>query len=97
MDKQHIANFESQIKEFNNSLRQLTGGDSLEGLIKIIHRPGWTTVAEIAFFGGILDSMVSQTRALNSLKQVLLSGASKVELNPQPLPPKQEGSQVARH
>jgi hypothetical protein len=97
MDKQHIANFESQIKEFNNSLRQLTGGDSLDGLIKVIHKPGWTTIADIAFVGGILDSMVSQARALNSLKQVLLSGAAKVELNPQPLPPKQEGSQVARH
>jgi hypothetical protein len=97
MDKQHIANFESQIKEFNNSVRQLTGGDSLEGLIKNIHQPGWTTPAEIAFFGGILDSMVNQTRALNSLKQVLLSGASKVELNPQPLPPGQQAPQVARH
>lgn len=97
MDKQHIANFESQIKEFNNCLRQLTGGDSLDGLIKVIHKPGWTTIADIAFVGGILDSMVSQARALNFLKQVLLSGASKVELNPQPLPPKQEGSQVARH
>jgi hypothetical protein len=40
MDKQHIAKFESQIKEFNNSLRQLTGGDSLDGLIKVIHQPG---------------------------------------------------------
>jgi hypothetical protein len=98
MDKQQIANFESQIKEFNNNLRQLTGGDSLDGLIKVIHQPGWTTIADIAFVGGILDSMVSQARTLNSLKQVLLSGASKVELNPQPLPPKQEGSrQVARH
>lgn len=97
MDKKHIAKFESQIKEFNNSLRQLTGGDSLDGLIKVIHQPGWTTIADIEFVGGILDSMVSQSRALNSLKQVLLSGASKVELNPQPLPPKQESSQVARH
>jgi hypothetical protein len=34
MDKQHIANFESQIKEFNNSLRQLTGGTPLTGSSK---------------------------------------------------------------
>jgi len=97
MDKQQIATFESQIKEFNNSLRQLMGGDSLDGLMKVIHQPGWTTIADIAFVGGILDSMVSQARALNSLKQVLLSGASKVELNPQPLPPKQDSSRQSSH
>jgi hypothetical protein len=44
-------------------------------------------VAEQAFFTGIVDAMLMQTKTLSALKQVLLSGATKVELNPQPLPP----------
>ena len=44
-------------------------------------------MAEEAFVTGILDAMLSQTKTLSELKQVLLSGVNKVALNPQPLPP----------
>ena len=59
----------------------------MPALIPIIHKPGWTSVAEEAFVTGILDAMLSQTKTLSELKQVLLSGVNKVALNPQPLPP----------
>jgi hypothetical protein len=37
---------------------------------------------------GILEAMVSQMKTLSVMKRVLLSGAAKVVLNPQPLAPK---------
>ena len=53
-------------------------------MVSVIHKPGWTTKAEVAFFSGIVDSMIAHAKALSSLKHVLLSGAAKVELNPSP-------------
>ena len=87
MDKQQATHIETQLKELHASLQRLSGGDSVESMVSVIHKPGWTTIAEVAFFTGIVDSMISHSKALFSLKQVLLSGAAKVTLNPQPLPP----------
>ena len=90
MDKKQASNIETQLRGLHASFQQLSGGDSVESIISVIHKPGWTTIAEVAFFTGIVDSMVAHTNALASLKQALLSGAAKVELNPQPLPPGRE-------
>jgi hypothetical protein len=87
MEKHHTTQLEAQINELHTSLARLASEEPLTELIKIVHRPGWTTIAEEAFFMGILEAMVSQMKALSAMKQVLLSGAAKVELNPQPLPP----------
>lgn len=87
MEQHHLTHLEKQLRELHTGFQNFSGGDSVDGLIPIIHRPGWTTPAEVAFFTGIVDSMVTHTRALSALKQALLSGASMVELNPQPLPP----------
>lgn len=87
MEKKQAQHIEGQLRELHASFQQLSGGDSVENIISVIHKPGWTTIAEIAFFTGIVDSMLAHTKALASLKQALLSGAAKVQLNPQPLPP----------
>jgi hypothetical protein len=83
-DAEHL---EKKINELHKSLIALSGQDPVTGLITIIHKPGWTSVAELEFFTGIVDSMVSQTKSLAELKRVLSSGSNKVALNPQPLPP----------
>ena len=87
MDKNQASHIETQLRELHASFQQLSGGDSVENIISVIHKPGWTTPAEVAFFTGIVDSMLAHTKALATLKQALFSGAAKVELNPQPLPP----------
>jgi hypothetical protein len=89
LDQKQAAHIETRLKELHTSLQNLSGGDSVESMVSIIHKPGWTTIAEAAFFTGIVDSMIAHTQALSSLKQVLLSGAAKVQINPQPLPPKE--------
>lgn len=50
-------------------------------------RPGWTTIAEVAFFNGMVDSLIAQVEALTTIHAALLDAAERVELNPQPLPP----------
>ena len=90
MEQTQAAHIETQLRELHASFHHLSGGDSVESIIGVIHRPGWTTLAEVAFFTGIVDSMLAHTKALAALKQVLLDGAAKVELNPQPLPPGKE-------
>jgi hypothetical protein len=87
MEKHHTTQLDAQINALHTSLARLSSEEPLTELIQIVHRPGWTTVAEEAFFMGILEAMGSQTKTLSAMKQVLLSGAAKVELNPQPLPP----------
>jgi hypothetical protein len=87
MQKRELARLESRINELSERLTDLADDDQFANLIKIIHRPGWTTIAEQALVLGVVDSMIAQAKTLTALKNVLLSGASKVELNPQPLPP----------
>jgi hypothetical protein len=88
MQKKELERIEMGIKELTQNLSRLADEKSFETFIKIIHKPGWTTLAETAFVLGMVDSMLAQSKALIGLKQALLSGAESVELNPQPLPPR---------
>jgi hypothetical protein len=87
MQQHDLRHFETRIKDLCDSLTGAADRKGFEEFLTIIRKPGFTTVAEIALLMGVVDSMHEQTKTLLGLKQVLLSGASKVELNPQPLPP----------
>jgi hypothetical protein len=89
MDKHNVTTLEGKIKELIGSLARLastgeghTGASAASGdlqeLLTIIHRPGWTTPAEATFVEGIVDSMTSNARTLDALKQVLLMGSRAV-------------------
>jgi len=88
MDKHQLAHIESGLKELRDGLAALAHDKPIEELLRIIHKPGWTTLAEVTMVAGLLDSMLLHTRALTGLKQALLTGAEAVALNPQPLPPR---------
>ena len=88
MEKHHLARLESRITEVHSDLKSLVEQQPVTELIRIVHQPGWTTIAEEAFFAGLVDSMHAQTKTLLAMKQVLITGAEKVALNPQPLPQK---------
>jgi hypothetical protein len=88
MQQNDLTHLETRIKETCDSLKSVAEKQGFDEFLTIIHKPGFTSVAEIALFRGVVDAMHEQAKTLVSLKQVLLSGASKVELNPQPLPPK---------
>jgi hypothetical protein len=89
MDHEHITRMETQVRELHEHLETLASHQPVHQLLDMIHKPGWTSIAEQAMISGLLDAMFAQARALSALKLVLLDGASKVELNPQPLPPKE--------
>ncbi len=83
----HIATIEAKAKDVHAQMLSLTADESMAKLIKIVHGPGWTTPAESAFLNGILEAMQAHTKALAALQAAALDGASRVALNPQPLPP----------
>jgi hypothetical protein len=78
MEQQHLTRLETQVKELDHSLANLTNDKDFQEFLKIIHRPGWTTPAEQAFVTGIVDSMLAQTKALTGLKQALMTGSREV-------------------
>ena len=88
MEKRDVIHLEAQIKQLRGNLSGLADGKPFEELLVIIHKPGFTTPAEALLLTGLVDSMIEQTNCLSGLKQLLLNASAKVELNPQPLPPK---------
>jgi hypothetical protein len=87
MEKRDLSYLETQTKELRATMANLADDGGYEEFLSIIRRPGFTSVAEIALIRGIVDSMLAQAKTVLTLQQALLSAASKVELNPQPLPP----------
>jgi hypothetical protein len=85
MDKHDLTKLEAKIKDVAGALGGLAGageaharGDGLLSLISIIHKPGWTTVADGIFVNGILDSMASHARTLAGLQETLMAGSRAV-------------------
>jgi hypothetical protein len=87
MEKSDLTHLETKTKELRATLTRLADDRGYDEFIGIIHKPGFTTVAEVALIKEIVDSMLEQAKTVAALRQVLLSAAAKVELNPQPLPP----------
>jgi single-stranded DNA-specific DHH superfamily exonuclease len=78
MDKNQLGQLESRIQALKSSLSNIGDTSDVQELFAVIHNPGWTTLAEIAFVGTILDSMEQQTRNLILLRKGLLSGAKAI-------------------
>jgi hypothetical protein len=73
-----IAKLEARTRELRQGLAKLADRKDFEELLKIIHRPGWTTPAEYMFAVGILDSMTAHSSVLAGLKEVLMAGSRAV-------------------
>ena len=78
MEKHELTQLEGEIQALKTSHAALASGNSLDELLKIIHRPGWTSVAELAFVRTGLESIRSQTTQLNALTNGLLAAAKLV-------------------
>lgn len=78
MPKHDVANLEASIKELQVDLTRLAHEAELQELLKIIHRPGYTTPAEFTLTVGVVNTMIAQTRALSGLKQALLLGNREI-------------------
>jgi hypothetical protein len=76
---QSITSLETKVKALSAHLKALANTSDLEELLVMIHRPGWTTVAELALVSGIVDSIQGHVNNLAELRKTLLSGSRAVK------------------
>jgi hypothetical protein len=82
----HGTQHDAKIKTLETSLNQLSdklatfGSHSkqITELIPIIHRPGWTTIAEVMLVSGLVESMNKHIDVLNAQHTALIRGAQAV-------------------
>jgi hypothetical protein len=75
----HIQALEGRLNLLGDKLASLVGPSQQIGeLIPVIHRPGWTTVAELALVSGLVDAMIRHTELLGELHTTLMRGAQGV-------------------
>jgi hypothetical protein len=79
MSNGHAKEIEGKLNEFRKLLAALAAPADYEELLKNFHRPSWTTPAEFAFAGAILDHMSANVRGLTQLRGQLLKGAKEVQ------------------
>jgi len=79
MGSQHdaqIKRLDKKITDLKKLLASLGEGEELDALLTIIHRPGWTTLREVAISAALVDSMSAHARALVTTNAALLQGAN---------------------
>jgi hypothetical protein len=74
----HIQRFEKKLNDVKQAVASLPGEEYHSDLLGIIHRPGWTTIAEGIFFEALVDSMLAQTQHLAQLHQKLKAASESV-------------------
>jgi hypothetical protein len=77
-DLEHIAKLEDVIKEMGSAHQAFAENSITEELLQIINRPGFTTPAEALFVEGACTAILTNTKALHEMHQLLLRGARKV-------------------
>jgi hypothetical protein len=70
-----LGNLEKRVADLQKNLAFVgqSNNSSSSDLFKIIHRPGWTTIAQVEIANHILDAMNQQATALKGLQNVLES------------------------
>ena len=74
----HIQRFEKKLGAVKQAVASLPGEQYHTDLLNIIHRPGWTTIAEGMFFEAMLDSMLAHTQHIAQLHQQLKAASEAV-------------------
>jgi hypothetical protein len=68
----------THIRGLQQAIAKLATDNHTEELMRIIHRPGWTTPAEFALMVAGLESAQNQAEALHRQLRSLASGARQV-------------------
>jgi len=76
--KVDIQRLEKQITDVSDALAHLGTKEDFLHLIRIIHRPGWTTPAELAFLRASLEAMHAQARAMQAFRAELVRASEQV-------------------
>jgi len=78
MNGSHVEKLEDLVGQLRGVLRELSDDDSFSDFLTIIHRPGWTTIAEWTLVEGGLQSMIGLATAVGELKRSVFAGARVV-------------------
>jgi hypothetical protein len=78
MNTNQIQDLEKKLNVLKDAHTALSKSHNIDDLLKIIHHPGWTTVAEHAFANSLVDSMISHTQLLQSMHKSLFEASQQV-------------------
>jgi hypothetical protein len=78
--KQEITRLERKVTDLYASFRRLADDRELKELIDILHRPGWTTPAELRFATAIADGMSAHVNAIAAMKGEFIKASAAVEV-----------------
>lgn len=78
MEKHELAQLEAHIQTLKTTHAVLADSATTDDLWRIIHNPGWTTVAERLLVTASLEHIIAQAKLLHNLQQNLLNGARAV-------------------
>ena len=68
----HLNQLSDRLASFNNHSKQISE------LIPVIHRPGWTTLAEVTLVNGLVEAMIKHTEVITDLHTALMRGSQAV-------------------
>jgi hypothetical protein len=74
----HIARYEKKIQDVRAAVSQLPGEGYYTNLLGIIHRPGWTSIAEGLYFEALVDTIHVHAQQLSELHKRLAAAADAV-------------------
>jgi hypothetical protein len=79
MPKHDITHLEAKIKDLQGAFKSVGDDSDLIEMLKILHRPGWTTPAEFLYVDSIVESLQAQARNVLTLRKALLAGSREVQ------------------
>jgi hypothetical protein len=78
MQKHDLDQLHTLVQDLSHRLADTADEKDFSELLQIIHKPGFTSVAEAMFVSAIVNSMHSHTKSLSDLKKVLLEGSRAI-------------------
>jgi hypothetical protein len=76
---QSIKHLGTKVKALSAQLKTLADTSDVEELLVLIHKPGWTTIAELTLVSGVVDSIQGHANNLTELRKTLLSGSRAIK------------------
>jgi HD-GYP domain-containing protein (c-di-GMP phosphodiesterase class II) len=73
-----IAGLERNVRALHEAISQLHDAKHPEKLVPIIHRPGWTTIAEFELVQNHVEHLHNQVRDLHKAFDALMATAEKI-------------------
>ena len=71
---------EAKLKELKELCTKLSNDSDVNEMLQIIHKPGYTTVAEFSLVSSTVESLIEQSRNVLTQRHALLAGSKEIEV-----------------